>query len=302
MVCFRIEDVSNYKGIRRDYQIKDEDLPEICKKDVEHYIAEEIRKQVNGAKDRKLLSYSKSLGVCLLKYNQYVDNELHICCIDDIDYNNLIYYNKSNNLECEAYSLKDGLNQNKLFKGKDKIQLCNFILDVSDNSVLDKYLLKFTNKGLKKHASPKKDSEIIMMQAYNDIIIKEYIDSIYVLYALQLKYRFLRDLSVVKSIKREILQLEDFHFDYCKEERKAIIILIEYLYYNTIQEECMNKKIFEYADEREHFSLYYDPMLQFQGIQNDSFEDSYYKSDYNNNVVSDIFWEYCRDFGIYLEH
>lgn len=90
MICFRIEDGANCSGILRNYKIKDEDLPVINKNDVEDYIAEEIRKQVNGSKDRKLLSYSKSLGVCLLKYNDYVDNELHICYRNDIGYNNLL--------------------------------------------------------------------------------------------------------------------------------------------------------------------------------------------------------------------
>lgn len=188
------------------------------------------------------------------------------------------------------------MTKNKLFKGKREIKLYNFIVDVSDNDVLNKYLLKFTNIKLKKYASPEKDSEIIMMQAYSDIVIKEYIDSIYVLYALQLKYRFLRDLSVVKDIIYEILQLEDFRFYYCKKEREAIILLVYYLYYNTEQEELMNKKIFEYADKKEHLSMYYDSILQFQDIQDSSFEDSYNLSDYNDNVVSDIFWKYCMNF------
>ena len=58
----------------------------------------------------------------------------------------------------------------------------------------------------------------------------------------------------------------------------------------------MNKRIFEYSDKKEHLSLYYDSMLQFHGIQDLSFEDAYNLSDYNNNVVSDIFWKYCNYF------
>lgn len=297
MICFRIEDVSNYCGISRNYKIKYEDLPVVSKRNVHNYLAEEIKKQVNGAKDRKLLSYSKSLGVCLLKYNEYVDNELHICYTEDIDYNNLIYYNKTNEkLKCKHYSLEDALTTNNLFNGKRQIKLYNFIVDVSDNSVLNKYLLKFTNVQLKKCASPEKDNEIIMMQACSDRVIKEYIDSIYILYALQLKYRFLQDLNVVEGIIDEILQLEDDRFCYCKEEREAIILLVYYLYYNTDKEELMNKRIFEYSDKKEHLSLYYDSMLQFHGIQDLSFEDAYNLSDYNNNVVSDIFWKYCNYF------
>lgn len=294
MVYFRIEDVENSMGISRDYQIKEEDLPVIHKKEVEHYIAEEIRKQVNGSKNRRLLSYSKSLGVCLLKYNGYCDNELHICDDDNIGYDNLIYYDESNyGLQYEYYSLKDALYMGRLFNGEGKIKLYNFAMDVSDNNVLNQYLLKFTNIGLKKFASPEKDSEVVMMQAYNDRVVKNYLNSIYVLYGLQLKYRFLWYDNVAERVICEILQLEDFRFDNCEQEREAIVFLIRYLYDNTEQEELINKKIFEYAYKKEHLPLYYDSMLQFHGIQEDSFEDSYCLSDYNDNVVSDIFWRHC---------
>ena len=294
MVYFRIEDVLNSMGIARNYQIEYENLPVIDKKYVEYYIAEEIRKQVNGSSDRNLLSYSKSLGVCLLKYNEYCDNELHICYDNYTMYDYVAYYNISkNSTKYKYYSLESSLRNNKLFNKDGKIKLYNFRLDVSDNSVLNEYLLKFTNKGLKKYASPEKDSEVIMMQACNDIVIKEYLDSIYTLYALQLRYKFMNDYNIVESIIYEILQLEDLRFEYCKQEREAIIFLVIYLYYNTEREEAINKKIFEYADKKDRFPLCYDSISEFHGIKENDFEDSYHLSDYNDNVVSNIFWKYC---------
>lgn len=72
-MLFRIEDSVNINGQHREYRIPNEYLPLLKKKDLDIYIAEEIRKEINDFKDRKLLSYSKSLGVCLLIYNKFTD-------------------------------------------------------------------------------------------------------------------------------------------------------------------------------------------------------------------------------------
>ena len=297
MIYFRIEDRANSLGIQRKYQIPVEELPIIDKQEVEDYIAEEIRKEVNGSRDRGLLSYSKSLGVCLLKHNECTDNELHICRVNEFWYENSIQYITSyNEFRSKYYSLESGLDRQKLFKYNGKIKLYNYVIDIANNTILNKYLLNFTKHGLKQYASPEKDSEVIMMQAYNDVMIERYIDSIYILYALQLKYGFLRRQEVVENIIDEILKLEEFRFYECEQERGAIIFLVRYLYYNSEYEKSINKAIFKYLDSKEHVSLYYDSILQFHGILHEDFGEAYTLSDYNDNVVSAIFWKYCMCF------
>lgn len=298
MVYFRIEDIANCEGIQRNYQIEKEKLPVMNKQSVEYYIAEEIRKEVNGAKDRKLLSYSKSLGVCLLKYNEFLDNELHICIVHDMWYENSIcYFSPNQHIKYKFYSLQDALYSRGLFKGNDEITLINFVLDIADNKLLNDYLLKFTKTGLKQYASPEKDYEVVMMQAFDDVTIEIYIDSIYLLYALQLKYKFLRSQEVVTQVICEIYQLEDYRFENCEHEREAIIFLIQYLYSETEFEKIAFEEMLKYSEKREIFYGYYNSLLQLHGIIYDDFEDAYHLSDYNDNVVSDIFWKYCMIYG-----
>ena len=295
MVYFRIEDSANCEGIQRNYQIEKEKLPVMNKQEVENYIAEEIRKEVNGSKDRKLLSYSKSLGVCLLKYNQFLDNELHICNVNNMWYENAIYYFSPNqHFKHKFYSLQDALYSRGLFKGNDEITLINFVLDIANNKSLSDYLFKFTNTRLKPYASPEKDYEVIMMQAFDDVTINIYIDSIYLLYALQLKYNFLRSPDIVNLLICEIYDLEDFRFNNCEHERKAIIFLIQYLYSETEFEKIAFEEMLKYSEQREIFYGYYHSLLQRQGVMYDSLEDTYYLlSDYIDDVVSSIFWKYC---------
>ena len=77
-MLFRIEDSENEDGVHREYSILPQDLSTMPMFEIEAYMADEIRKEVNGANNRRLLSYSKSLGICLLKYNKYADNEIHL--------------------------------------------------------------------------------------------------------------------------------------------------------------------------------------------------------------------------------
>lgn len=77
-MLFRIENTVDFDGLHRKYALSYEELPQMPLFELEAYVANEVRKEINNAKNRKLLSYSKSLGVCLLKYNEYADNELHI--------------------------------------------------------------------------------------------------------------------------------------------------------------------------------------------------------------------------------
>ncbi len=299
MVYFRIEDIANCEGIQRNYQIEKDKLPIMNKQNVEYYIAEEIRKEVNGAKDRKLLSYSKSLGVCLLKYNAFLDNELHICNVHDMWYENSIYYFSPNqHIKHKFYSLQDALYSRDLFNGNDEITLINFVLDIANNKLLSDYLFKFTNTKLKPYASPEKDYEVIMMQACDDVTINIYIDSIYLLYALQLKYNFLRSPDIVKLLICEIYDLENFRFNNCEHEREAIIFLIQYLYSETEFEKIAFEEMMKYSEQRNIFYGYYHSLLQRQGVMYDSLEDTYYLlNDYIDDVVSSLFWKYCMIYG-----
>lgn len=77
-MLFRIEDNQNPDDHYREYKIPFQFWQELKEKELEKYLIEEIRKEISASQGRKLLSYYKSLGVCLLKYNQVTDNELHI--------------------------------------------------------------------------------------------------------------------------------------------------------------------------------------------------------------------------------
>lgn len=292
-MLFRIEDISGFDPKPRTYLVDEFTRPLIDKEEVDKYIALKIREEINGSKSRELLSYSKSLATCILKYNKYTDNELHICVINGCkDY--ISYVSPNNILKCKFYSIQDRLNENTLFYKRGIIQLLNFIIDVSNNAILDKYLRYYTNVGKKVLSSPEKDSEVVVMNPPNDLIINQYMDAVYILYALQLKYRFLNDENVRIALVLELESLDAFRFEYCPQEREAFIILIQYLSINWQYEYQISQEIYTYSENEEHLSVYYDPILQFHGImQDDDFEESYYLSTYNDNVISDLFWRYC---------
>lgn len=264
-------------------------------KNIDVYIAESIRNQVNGSNSRDILSYSKSLGTCLFKYNDYCDNELHIYCNPSMTCNTLIYNYEYKSTICEDYSLENALNKIEILKRNEQIRLHNFIIDISNNYILDKYLLKFTGKHLKKFASPQKDNEIIMMQADSDYIIKEYLNSIYILYALQLKYRFLNYDYIAGNMKQEILELDDRYFPNCEYEKITINLLIDYLYYYINYEYDIFKKICNDINKNGHISYSYDAISQALDIfSNQNIKDSYYESDSysSSNQVTSIIWKY----------
>ena len=130
-MLFRIEDTENIKGFRRQYELPEEDLPRMRLLELDEYIAGEVRKEINNSNDRKLLSYSKSLGVCLLKYNNYTDNELHISHITP---NQLCYYDcKKEQSKVIWYDINYRMQKYGFKHSNRKIVLYNFSLDVSDN-------------------------------------------------------------------------------------------------------------------------------------------------------------------------
>lgn len=292
-MLFRIEDNENINGCHREYEIPFDNLPKMHMSELEKYLAEEIRKEVNNANDRKLLSYSKSLGVFLLKYNKYTDNELHINTQEFYDY--ICYYDcKKESFERGMYRLIDGVMGYGFRHKKREIILTNIVIDISDNILLDNYLNKLTGVGRKKMASPEKDKEVLMMQSPNDMVISDYSASVYLLYALFLRYGMKK--SIYKNLINRISNLEDFRFGFCGEiERNALLTIINYLYYDGRNEIEMSRKVFHDSAEDEHISMYYDPILQLHGIQEDDFFDSYMLSDYNSNIVSDWVWHYYSE-------
>lgn len=294
-MLFRIENSQGYQPNLRTYDTAEFVTPIIDKAEVDTFIAQEIRKQLNGHKARNMLSYSKSLAACLLKYNKFTDNELHIffnACADCI-----AYVSHKGNTMCRHYALVYRLYDVPLFNKSGTIQLLGFVVDVSDNALVDDYLRKYTGVGLKKVASPEKDSEVIVMNPSNDTVISEYLDSVYLLYALQFKYNFLNDADIYENLIAEITALDDVRFDGCPDERFALIELIRYLSWNWREERSISGDIYKYSEQEFRPSACYDPIMQFNDILKDDFEESLHLSDYNDNVVSDLFWKYC---GIYL--
>ena len=294
-MLFRIEDIEASDGHLRRYEIPFENLPRLKMPELECYLAEEIRKEVNNANDRKLLSYSKSLGVCLLKYNKYTDNPLHINVNNMPNY--VEYYKNNSNMEHEfvPFDLHYGLNCLAKDHSGCEIILKNFQVDVADNNLLNQYLKMATGTGRKKLASPEKDKEVLLMQSPDDIIIFEYKASVYLLYALVLKYGM--NESVYINLMRKINKLEPYRFDFCGEtERCGLIQIIEYLYHNVEAERIMSREVLQDSAKSGHLSTYYDPILELHGILEDDIEDSYMLSDYNSNVVSECIWRsYLQD-------
>lgn len=186
-----------------------------------------------------------------------------------------------------------------VFRKSGNIILCDFIIDVSENELLDKYLICYTGVGKKRYASPEKDNEVVVMNPPNDLVINQYMDSVYILYALQLKYNFLSDINITNNLVIELKKMEPFRFEYCPDERVALISLVNYLADNWNYECQISENIYSYSEKKEHISFCYDSILQFDGIMTNSFEDAYYLNSYNPNVVSDLFWKYCQ---IYLNN
>lgn len=287
-MLFRIEDSENEDGIHREYCIISQDLPIMQMSEIEGYVANEIRKEVNGASDRRLLSYSKSLGICLLKYNKYTDNEIHInerYIGDYIHYFDL----KEQKREIEPYSLDYAFPDIWINKTKQNVCLVNFALDVSNNDLLDCYLKKYTGVGRKKVASPEKDNEVLLFQSPSDFVIKQYSDSVYLLYALVMKFGMKK--CIHDELVEYIFKLENFRFEFCNpNERIAIIKVIDYLFNFQKVERNMSAAVIMDSYKSCDISGYYDPITQFHDIQNQWFEDSFALSDYNDNVISRGIW------------
>lgn len=296
MMLFRIEDVQSEEGRCRRYALSEEELPHMRLSELEGYIANEVRKEINGSSDRKLLSYSRSLGVCLLKYNEYTDNELHL--LDGFHDNCIWYYDCSNaQFKVTGYNIYHGFLDIPEGWPDRAIVLQNFSLDVSDNEQVNRYLSYFTKTGRKKYVSPEKDREVVWMQSPYDLVISQYTDAVYLLYALVSKYGMSSNLYV--NLWNEINTLRDFRFEYASgTEKMALLKVVEYLYWYQNTEREIGRKVFQDSLQGDRITASYDPIQQLHDIQRESFWDSYALSDYNSNILSDRIWElYSREFS-----
>lgn len=293
-MIFRIEDTSNPDGNHRKYSIPLNECPKMPLSDLGGFISNEIRKEVNNAKDRRLLSYSKSLMICLMKYNQYANNELHINT--EINYNScgfiqIIHDSKSLYI---PFDLRYDLSSIKECLQDLSIILRNFAIDIADNELLDIFLKDNTETHRKKVASPEKDHEVLLFQSPNDIVLTEYLQQAYILLALSIRYSL--PSSVANYIIKQINALDDYRFSYYPHERAALIYIIRHIYYN----QSFEKQVLKTIREDEVLRICYDSIYQFKSIidRETSFDeicnDDFY---YNCNVVSDII---MKAYSLYL--
>ena len=291
---FRVEKADKDMINRKYHCTRKKTLPKIKIKDIDSYIADQIRQEVNDCSTRSVLSYSRSLATCLFKYDSEYDTVLHIyetfrsdcnfwghCSMKHacngktpIIENELQFIDSQGQLKVIHYDIDQGLFlQNN--SGDEEITLCNFIVDISDNSVLDKYLFKFTQKHKKWHATPQKDNEIVMMQASNDFVIRN-IEAIKIMYALQVKTEFLSYSDIMDYIFDRFFELGDLPgFRSLKEikELEGIKKLLIYIHNNWETEYELSKPIYEYYRKRERLSLSYD--ICYDILFNDIYDDSY---------------------------
>lgn len=287
-MIFRIEDTSNPDGNHRKYNISLRECPTMTLSQLNEYISNEIRKQVNNSKDRRLLSYSKSLMICLMKYNEYTDNELHINTEITRNSCGFIKFLYESKLLCIPFDLRYDLSSIRECLQDTFIVLHNFAIDIADNELLDRFLHENTATHRKKVASPEKDHEVLLFQSPNDIILTEYLQQAYILLALSIRYGL--PSGVANYIKYQIEHLPELRFDFCPQERQALIDIVCHIYYN----QAFEKQVLKTIKDDEVLRISYDAIYQFKSIiDRESSFDDLYGDDYfyNNNVVSNIIFE-----------
>lgn len=71
------------------------------------------------------------------------------------------------------------------------------------------------------------------MQSPEDIVVSDYLDSVYLLYGLFLKYG-MKESIYIKLINK-IKTLDAYRFEFCGEqERDGLLFIVNYLYYNGV--------------------------------------------------------------------
>ena len=295
-MLFRIEDEFDENNLREYSKVLDDSIL-FHMTEADTYIAREIKREVNCSTKRSLLSYSKSLIMSLVKYNEYVDNPLHISFADETNGINWLRGIDTNGYEfCIHYDIRNGFVHNNSFI-PDRFIIKNFVIDISDNELLDRYIYSRTGKHKKVYASPQKDCEVVVYQSPHDIILAPdvYIEAVYLMLALEIRCGFLNADDVYCNLYQEIQTLDEFRFANNPQDRDTLLMLIKYLHLNGKFERIQSG----FFKNIHHLSYCYDGISQLLDIifGKENFED-YWGYSLFDTVVSDIIWRNC---GEYLE-
>ena len=298
-MLFRIDTSSGFDDKIRQYGFPESAHVILKGEDIERFIAEETAKEINGRNERRLISYSKSLGVCILKYNNYLDNKLHFAEISShmcAGYTEIYYYFRKQ-IHCTSYFLQYGLRVPPF----DEAELVNFIIDVSDNNIVQAYFQKHLERGKNPFASPAKDQEVVAMRPLVERVIDaENLEAVYILYALSIKYDFLSSNHILKRLIDDVYNtfLEG---RFTQDEILAFICLIQYLAYYGNYERNLSQAIRDRNSISERIPFYYDLICEYDAIINSSFTEAYEMSYSSENVITSALWRWCSKFlGIML--
>lgn len=305
-MLFRVETYGEIDFDNRYYDVDEFNAPLIDKKNIDEYIAKMIRDEINGSKGRQILSYSKSLATCLLKYNKSENNVLHICMTNG-DFNYIKYISPKGKNKVRKYDLAERICDDPapVFKKDGKINLLGFVIDASSNKIVDKYLRRYQDKGMKKRISPEKDAEIVIMNSPNDNPIYNYMSFVYMLYALQIKYNILNFLNIKDRLIDDIMEMDERCFDESCDNKKTICCLIDFLayncrtgsyYYKCEWEKC--KQFCKDLENNEFAPLYPFDLLLFNCIISQSYnaaQELFYSYDVQKDILSAKLWNYyCK--------
>lgn len=292
-MLFRIDTSSGFNNHNRQYSFSDSEPVILKGGEIEGFIAGEIAKEINGSNDRRLISYSKSLGVCLLKYNNYLDNGLHFA---EVSSNTHAGYTElccriGDEISCVSYYLQYGLNF-----PFEEAELLNFIADVSDNRIVQNYFQKHLGKGKNPFASPEKDREVVMMRPLNEkVITADNLESVYILYGLSMRYDFLSDEDIPAGLIRDVIHaFNEGRFN--NEETEAIISLINYMACYRNYERSLSRAVRERNSIGDRIPFCYDLICEYDTIMNSSFSEAYDLT-YTSNIITSAIWKWC---GIFL--
>lgn len=239
MLYFRIEDENSWSDNPqlRDYSnTLNEDWNRwINVEKADSYIAQKIREEVNGWKNRTLFSFTRSLAVALFKYNKWIENPL-IILFSDIPENYIKYIDENGAINEFYYSISSHLKDFPLLchlkTQTQNIKICNFCLAIDNNQLLDSYLYRYTKKHKKVMASPEKDEEVIMLIApERKYIISKTIPELYIIYTLHLQTGFLYDEDICTELKEKIIQYAlDDRIDVMNDyEACSLCLIIDFL-------------------------------------------------------------------------
>lgn len=297
MVCFHIEDAFEQ---RIDYMANTSSCPLIHKTQVDSFIANEIRLQVNGDQQRSIFSASKSLGVVLFKYNKIGDNPLHIIPIDYL--NNLeitlgpndTHYFIPYDIKNTSYQIIRSINQENFY-------LHNYAIDVSDNCTLNQYLHTYTPVGKHPYAACEKDNEVLIRHITTNFTFSDelHINAVYLIYALNHRYRFLHNSTVFK----DILDCCQIYTPNNDGACHGFNLILNYLVNNHVFElNASNPLILEkQKEERLVCDMYYIALEILDTTLEDNLDIAYYNSYYYCsysflNDIWKIFWKWKKGY------